>query len=298
MPLARKDRSALPWACVTLVLGIACLLWAPNPTPLGGLLERLNYHHLHIQWRIYQAIELGLALAAPALLIVVFGVGWRRKRTAAANLLFTSGLALLAVSAIIFYGEATTFDGGYTWRWRERFDALSSVRTLADNGRFYADSHDSHWPPHLATFLLQGGASERELRYRNSHTPALPQPPWDFDDVPSLAASIDLYCDFVYLAGDLCASPDLDAHASVIIVAYGKMTLPEIPQVAYDEDHHVYEYGCAARPVSFADGHSVLVPPEELIALFAVHNATRAKLGLPPHALDVTPPLQAATATR
>jgi hypothetical protein len=288
MPMPRKDRSALPWSIAALVLGILCLLWMLDPSPLDGLLTRVNYHHIHIPWPIFLKLRFAFLIATPLLTIITFVLGWRRRRGTTANILLTAGLTLLTTSAVGVVAWAH-LDGGYTWLWRERSDARSSVRSFAENSQLYAAEHEHRWPPHLAALLTGYAVSPRDLRYRYSKTLSLPEPSLRPEEWPPSAQTVDAHCDFFYLAADLVDSPALAGVAPRFIVAYGKITLPELPQIAYNTDTHAYEYDVAARPVSFADGHAALFPVDEMPSVFAAHNAARAQLGLPPHVFDVPP---------
>jgi hypothetical protein len=82
--------------------------------------------------------------------------------------------------------------------------------------------------------------------------------------------------------------------APALIIAYSKKTFPDTGVVDYSDLLHRYIYFKEGRAVSFADGRADFVSVSEFPALFAVHNAARATLGLPPQTLDDQPMLPGA----
>jgi hypothetical protein len=271
-----------------LVLSLLCsmiflLLLAPNPSPLADRLHRLNFHVLHIPWSTFLTSLLVVVLLMPCLALLGAAVGfWRSRRMRVKYVPRLLIAASVAMTIVAGFEALPVLDGGYTWVFRERFDSLSAEREMCQVAESYADVHVGHWPPHLAA-LVTLGLSPRAMRYRYSKTPVLSDAVFASDpgQWSTIAAEVDAHCDFAYLGGDLTASPALRAESARIVILYGKIDLPEIPQVIYDADHHVYEYPFAARPIAFADGHARFVPLEELAQVFADHNAARARVGLP-----------------
>jgi hypothetical protein len=174
---------------------------------------------------------------------------------------------------------------GYHTEFRNRYDALYSVRAIAKDAHYFLAEH-GRWPPHLAALMTDGTLRPKDLRYRKSSTPELPPPhPTHGDDWRPHVSSVDAHSDFLYLAGDLPGNECSAILAPYIIVACGKPTLPEVPAVTYNTDAKNHEYAFAAHPVSFADGRALFIPPNQLPTIFSLHNAARSTLALPPHPL-------------
>jgi hypothetical protein len=288
---APRDTATYVWVALGLIGGATCLLLAFNPSPLRDWLHRLNFHIFGIPWSTFDTLLMLFLLLTPCIALLGTGIGfWRSRRIATmrtARILIDVSFLFILMAGCLWFLESSTLDGGYSWRFRERYDALSAEKEIWSLADSYAANHDGRRPPHLAA-LVEQGLSPRLLRYHNSKTPPLPESVLSVEPErwSTIAAAVDSHCDFAYLGGDLTISPSLQPESSRIVVLYGKIDLPEIPQVIYDADHHVYEYPFAARPVAFADGHARFVPLEELPQLVVEHNAARARLGLPPQKIS------------
>jgi hypothetical protein len=242
----------------------------------------MNQYVLQLPWEIFFPLLLALIICdAIAILATATIAVYQFTRTPARFRGWS--LVIISLVAPIYCVLQQSGHGPYTAKLRERSEALNSVRTIAQDARFYANDHEGKWPPHLAVMLVDGILRPKDLRYRLSRTPPIPPAdvehgkPWQ-----SATASVQAHSDFAYLAADLQDSPALAAVASRLIVACGTRDLPEIPIAVHHVDQHRYEYQFTARPISFADGHAELIPLEKYPAVFDAHNTARATLGLPP----------------
>jgi hypothetical protein len=274
--------------CVALgpLASIIFLLLALNPSPLAAWLYHVNYHTVHLSAAIAIWLVFGTKCALPVLTIAGLVVGRRRTRKlnwgSAKRLFHYAALAIAVVTAGVWLMKATEFDHNDSMERHRRIHTLADAQLISADAQSYRATHDGHWPPHLAA-LLGEGLPSKHLRYAYSDTPDLPATATAAaaDQWSLIAGVVDSHCDYVYLGADLPPSPKASAEAVHIVVLYGKVDLPELPQILWVYSRNVYEYCLTARPVAFADGNVRFVPVKDLPLIFAEHNAARVRAGLP-----------------
>jgi len=133
--------------------------------------------------------------------------------------------------------------------------------------QLYRETHDAY-PPHLAVLLASGRLKPRDLLDPFSKTApltlstSLTPAAW-----PTIVADVDRHSDIIYTAADYRGDDE------AVILLYDKRVS--------ERSGRLMNLQSGERFVTLAD----------LPAVFAAHNATRARNGLPPQTLDVQPPI-------